>query len=284
MPRPAERVGPGSYTRLITNHALLFVFFVFFADALRNQCVVLQTPLVDGSPCGYGGHCYNATCQSGPWQDRFEAMYTQNLQISIPVTIVAGIIVSRDLSSQGHTPRPSSSRRFSSSCSSSSDACSEHADVAAVENPATHHGIAGSSRPYHLSTPPCANRNPNTQATPRPRRHASTVIPIAYAVKIRSRARTSTRATPRLAIRATPMDTGMGTGTIRGCGSRNRVIKGGTNRRPSIPRTTAGSTRGRTTGPITVDKRLGAGRPGVLSQMRASGEVRVGVESRLTVS
>jgi len=59
-----------------------------------NQCVVLQTPLVDGSPCGYGGHCYNASCQSGPWQDRFEEMYTQNLQISIPVTIVVGIIVS----------------------------------------------------------------------------------------------------------------------------------------------------------------------------------------------
>jgi len=60
----------------------------------RNQCVVLQTPLVDGSPCGYGGHCYNASCQAGPWQDRFEEMYTQNLQISIPVTIVVGIIVS----------------------------------------------------------------------------------------------------------------------------------------------------------------------------------------------
>jgi len=61
---------------------------------IRNQCVVLQTPLVDGSPCGYGGHCYNASCQAGPWQDRFEEMYTQNLQISIPVTIVVGIIVS----------------------------------------------------------------------------------------------------------------------------------------------------------------------------------------------
>jgi len=35
----------------------------------RNQCVVLQTPLVDGSPCGYGGHCYNASCQAGPYLD-----------------------------------------------------------------------------------------------------------------------------------------------------------------------------------------------------------------------
>lgn len=65
----------------------------FLAD-LRNQCVILQTPLVDGSPCGYGGHCYNSTCQAGSWQNRFAAMYRQNLQISIPVTIVVGIIVS----------------------------------------------------------------------------------------------------------------------------------------------------------------------------------------------
>lgn len=43
---------------------------------------------------GYGGHCYNQTCQAGPWQDQFSAMYTQNLQISIPVTIVVGLLVS----------------------------------------------------------------------------------------------------------------------------------------------------------------------------------------------
>lgn len=59
---------------------------------IPNQCVVLQTPLVDGSPCGYGGHCYNQTCQSGSWQDTAGAWYRQNLQISIPVTIVAGLL------------------------------------------------------------------------------------------------------------------------------------------------------------------------------------------------
>ncbi|ORY26309.1 Metallo-peptidase family M12-domain-containing protein [Naematelia encephala] len=58
-----------------------------------NQCVVLQTPLIDGSPCGYGGHCYNETCQSGSWQSTAAAWYRQNLQISIPVTVVVGIIV-----------------------------------------------------------------------------------------------------------------------------------------------------------------------------------------------
>ncbi|WVR06758.1 hypothetical protein IAU60_003793 [Kwoniella sp. DSM 27419] len=60
---------------------------------VANQCVVLQTPLVDGSPCGYGGHCYNNQCKSGSWQSTAAAWYRQNLQISIPVTIVAGLLV-----------------------------------------------------------------------------------------------------------------------------------------------------------------------------------------------
>lgn len=70
---------------------------------VANQCTILQTVLIDGSPCGYGGHCYNGTCNPGSWQDRFKAMYTQNLQIAIPVTIAAAIIVS--------TPPPLSKRR-----------------------------------------------------------------------------------------------------------------------------------------------------------------------------
>ena len=57
-----------------------------------NQCVVLQTPLVDGSPCGYGGHCYNQTCEAGPWQDTAASWYKSNLQISVPVTVVAGLL------------------------------------------------------------------------------------------------------------------------------------------------------------------------------------------------
>jgi len=58
-----------------------------------NQCVVLQTQLVDGSPCGYGGTCSSGSCQSGSAWDTFTAWYTQNLQISIPVTVVAGLFV-----------------------------------------------------------------------------------------------------------------------------------------------------------------------------------------------
>ncbi|AFR98163.2 zinc metalloprotease [Cryptococcus neoformans C23] len=58
-----------------------------------NNCVELKTALVDGSPCGYAGHCYNATCHSGPWQDTAASWYRQNLRISIPVTVVVAIVV-----------------------------------------------------------------------------------------------------------------------------------------------------------------------------------------------
>jgi len=58
-----------------------------------NQCVVLQTPLVDGSPCGYAGTCISGSCKAGSWWNTFTAWYRQNLQISVPVTVVVGIIV-----------------------------------------------------------------------------------------------------------------------------------------------------------------------------------------------
>lgn len=58
-----------------------------------NQCIVLQTTLVDGSPCGYGGTCSSGSCQSGTLWDTFKAWYTENLQISVPVTVVAGLFV-----------------------------------------------------------------------------------------------------------------------------------------------------------------------------------------------
>ncbi|PFH50730.1 hypothetical protein AMATHDRAFT_75419 [Amanita thiersii Skay4041] len=58
-----------------------------------NTCVLLGALLVDGSPCGYGGTCSNGTCQAGSVLDTIKSWYTQNMQIAIPVTIVAGLAV-----------------------------------------------------------------------------------------------------------------------------------------------------------------------------------------------
>lgn len=57
-----------------------------------NQCVVLQTSLVDGSPCGYGGTCINGSCRAGSWWTTFTNWYRQNLQIAIPVTVIVGLL------------------------------------------------------------------------------------------------------------------------------------------------------------------------------------------------
>lgn len=56
-----------------------------------NRCVVLQSQLIDGSPCGFGGSCSGGSCQAADALDTAKAWFTQNLQISIPITVVAGI-------------------------------------------------------------------------------------------------------------------------------------------------------------------------------------------------
>ncbi|ETW87646.1 Metallo peptidase M12B [Heterobasidion irregulare TC 32-1] len=58
-----------------------------------NQCIVLGSSLIDGSPCGYGGNCQNGTCEAGSLLDTAKAWYVSNLQISIPVTVIVGIIL-----------------------------------------------------------------------------------------------------------------------------------------------------------------------------------------------
>jgi hypothetical protein len=58
-----------------------------------NRCVVLQSQLIDGSPCGFGGTCFKGNCQAAGALDTAKAWFTQNLQISIPVTVVAGLVV-----------------------------------------------------------------------------------------------------------------------------------------------------------------------------------------------
>ncbi|EJD04481.1 uncharacterized protein FOMMEDRAFT_155615 [Fomitiporia mediterranea MF3/22] len=58
-----------------------------------SQCIQLQSQVIDGSPCGYGGTCQSGACQAGSALDTVKAWYVQNLQISIPVTVVAAIVV-----------------------------------------------------------------------------------------------------------------------------------------------------------------------------------------------
>ncbi|KAJ7652010.1 zinc metalloprotease [Mycena polygramma] len=57
-----------------------------------NQCILLTALLVDGSPCGYGGICASGKCQSNGLLSTAKAWFTQNLQIAIPVAIVAGLV------------------------------------------------------------------------------------------------------------------------------------------------------------------------------------------------
>ncbi|KAL7419446.1 hypothetical protein Q5752_006284 [Cryptotrichosporon argae] len=57
-----------------------------------DNCLVLQTALIDGSPCGYGGHCYNQTCVVSSDAAEISAWYHSNLQISVPVTVVASLL------------------------------------------------------------------------------------------------------------------------------------------------------------------------------------------------
>ncbi|KAJ7139500.1 Metallo-peptidase family M12-domain-containing protein [Mycena epipterygia] len=57
-----------------------------------NQCILLTALLVDGSPCGLGGICASGACQSSGLISTAKAWFVQNLQIAIPVAIVAGLI------------------------------------------------------------------------------------------------------------------------------------------------------------------------------------------------
>ncbi|KAG8781977.1 hypothetical protein FRB91_011264 [Serendipita sp. 411] len=58
-----------------------------------SQCVVLNSQLIDGSPCGYGGTCITGNCKPGTLVQTAIAWYTKNLQISIPVSVVVGLVI-----------------------------------------------------------------------------------------------------------------------------------------------------------------------------------------------
>jgi hypothetical protein len=58
-----------------------------------QECITLTSLLIDGSPCGYGGTCVTGNCQAAGFLETAKAWYLANLQIAIPVTIVAGLLV-----------------------------------------------------------------------------------------------------------------------------------------------------------------------------------------------
>ncbi|KAJ6573929.1 zinc metalloprotease [Mycena vulgaris] len=57
-----------------------------------NQCILLTALLVDGSPCGYAGFCASGKCQSTGLLSTAKAWFMKNLQIAIPIAVVAGLI------------------------------------------------------------------------------------------------------------------------------------------------------------------------------------------------
>ncbi|KAE8244578.1 hypothetical protein A4X13_0g6473 [Tilletia indica] len=58
-----------------------------------SSCLVLQQTFIDGTPCRWGGRCENGECQRGSWQEIFQGWFRDNLRISIPVTIVVGVLI-----------------------------------------------------------------------------------------------------------------------------------------------------------------------------------------------
>jgi len=48
-----------------------------------DQCILLTSLLIDGSPCDYRDMCSSGRCQTGSLFDTAKAWYVQNLQISI---------------------------------------------------------------------------------------------------------------------------------------------------------------------------------------------------------
>ncbi|CAD6930372.1 unnamed protein product [Tilletia laevis] len=57
------------------------------------SCLVLQQTFIDGTPCRWGGRCDNGDCRRGSWQDVFKGWFRDNQRISIPVTIVVGLLI-----------------------------------------------------------------------------------------------------------------------------------------------------------------------------------------------
>ncbi|CAO1635391.1 unnamed protein product [Parajaminaea phylloscopi] len=89
----SQTSGSQSYTKACPVRASQSCSLACQGDSSSLTCTLFQTNFIDGTPCGYGGYCQNGSCNSSGWQSTFRSWYRNNLNISIPVTIVIGIIV-----------------------------------------------------------------------------------------------------------------------------------------------------------------------------------------------
>ncbi|ERS96367.1 Disintegrin and metalloproteinase domain-containing protein B [Sporothrix schenckii 1099-18] len=58
-----------------------------------NTCLSMNQNFLDGTPCQGGGHCNNGNCEGVSLSKEIAELYRNNLAISIPVTVVVGILV-----------------------------------------------------------------------------------------------------------------------------------------------------------------------------------------------
>ncbi|CAG8500803.1 10653_t:CDS:10 [Ambispora leptoticha] len=58
-----------------------------------HSCLELSGTFVDGTPCGYGGKCYQGSCQSGSIGNTITSWINQNKNIVIPVASILGAII-----------------------------------------------------------------------------------------------------------------------------------------------------------------------------------------------
>lgn len=68
-------------------------------DYNGGQCTYFNSYFIDGTSCSGGGQCKDGQCQGGSWFKTFTDWYTSHLSISIPVTIVVGLLIITIISS-----------------------------------------------------------------------------------------------------------------------------------------------------------------------------------------
>lgn len=64
-----------------------------------GQCFYSKSYLIDGTSCSGGGRCKDGHCEGGNWWKTFTDWYQSHLAISVPVTIIVGILILVILSS-----------------------------------------------------------------------------------------------------------------------------------------------------------------------------------------